>query len=84
MRQATEDAVGPLGDGLGREVFQRQIEPAGERRMDLADGLRLGLARRERGDLHLRMAQQELDQLQGRVAGGTEDGDALFRIGHAF
>ena len=52
--------------------------------MDFADRPRLGLAGGERGDLGVRMAQQQLDQLEGRVAGSSENRDALFRSGHAF
>ena len=76
VRQAEEGTVAALGDRVGAEVFQRQIEPAGERRMDRRDVRAAFLAAGEQRDLRLRMAQQELDQLQGRVAGGAENGDA--------
>ena len=84
MRQAAEHVVGPLGDRFGREVFERQVEPARERRVHFADRLRFGLAGRERRDLGVRMPQQQLDQLEGRIAGRTENRHALFRTGHAF
>ena len=64
MRQAAEHAIGPLGNYIGREIFELQMEPAGERRMDFTDRRRFGFPRRERGDLDFRMAQQNANQLE--------------------
>ena len=76
MRQATEDALGP-GGHLGRaEVFQPQIEPAGQRRVDHGDVRLAFLPAGDGHDLRLGMAEQNLDQFQGGVAGGAENGDA--------
>ena len=44
--------------------------------MHFADGARFGLPRGERRDFHVRMAQQELHQLERRVAGRTKNADA--------
>src|SRR5262245_26669361 len=63
MRKAAKHTVGPLRDLAWREVFESQIEPPGERGMHVAHMTRFGLPRGERGDLHLRMAQQDADQL---------------------
>ena len=41
VRQAAEHAIGSLGDLARRKVFEREVESAGERRMDFADGARL-------------------------------------------
>ena len=76
MRQATEDALGPRRDFGRAEVLQRQIEPAGQRGMDHGDRRLPFLPAGDGDDLRLRMPQQDLDQFQGRVARGAEDGNA--------
>ena len=73
VRQAAEHAIGPLRHLVHRQVFQLQIQPARERRMHFAHRPRLGLTRRERRDLHFRMAQQQLDQLERRITGRTKN-----------
>ena len=73
MRQAAEHAIGSLGNFVGREIFELQMEPAGERRMNFTDRRRFSFPRRERGDLDFRMAQQNANQLERRVTGRTKD-----------
>src|SRR5205814_1180672 len=70
------DAFCPGGDGDGAQIFQAQIEAAIEGRMDAADVRIAFLTASEGGDFGFRMAQEQLDQFQGRVAGGAEDCDA--------
>ena len=76
VRQTTEDAIGPRGDGDRPHILQPQIEPAGERRMDRSDMRVAFLAARERGDLDLGMPQEQLDEFEGRITRGPENGDA--------
>src|SRR6478736_988041 len=47
-----------------------------QRRMNVTNRPRLGLPRCQRRDFNFRMAQQDADQLQRRVTGSTENGDA--------
>ena len=56
-----------------------EIQPPGQRWMHRTDRPRLRLPRGERRDFHLRMAQQELDQLQRRVARCTKNCHANHR-----
>lgn len=75
VRQATEHALRPGGD-LGRtEILQRQVKPVGERGMNGGDVRIPLLAARDGNDLGAGMTQQNLDQFDGRVAGGTQNGD---------
>ena len=71
MRQATEDALGPGGDFRGSEVFQTQIQPIGERGVDHGDRRLAFLPAGDGDDLGPRMAEQDLDQFEGRIARGA-------------
>lgn len=92
MRQTTEDAVAALGDGSRPEILQTKIQSAGERRMDGGDMRPTLLAAGEDRDFGLGMAEQNLDELEGRVAGRSQNADAYhkcpsqvpFAIGHRF
>jgi hypothetical protein len=73
--EASEDTVGPLADLLWGEILERQIEPADEARMDARYRRTSILTAGDGNDLHLRVAEENLEQFQSGVAGGTEDGD---------
>ena len=73
--EASEDTVGPLADLLRGEILERQIEPADEARMDARYRRTSILTAGDGDDLHLRVAEEDLEQFQGGVARGTEDGD---------
>ena len=76
MGQAAEDALGP-GGNLGRgELLRTQVQTAGQRRVDHRNVRLVLVLVGDRDDLGLRVAQQDLDQLQGRVARGANDGNA--------
>ena len=76
VRQATECHVGPGGDLAGLQVAHAQIEPTGQLRVD-ASHVRIVFATAgERGDFHLRMPEQDLHQLECRVTGGADNGNA--------
>jgi hypothetical protein len=72
---ASEDTIGPRADLLRREILERQIEPADEARMDARYRRTSILTAGDGDDLHLRVAEEDLEQFQGGIAGGTEDGD---------
>src|SRR5690242_7636259 len=79
MRQAAEDAVGPFSDLVGREVFEVEVKPTGERRMDFADRGKFSFARREGRDLGLWMTQQDAHQLERRITRSTKNRDTDHR-----
>ena len=72
MRQATEDAIALSGDRFRRQVLERQVEPPGQLRMNGRHVRLPFLPAGQRRDLCLRMAQQDLDQLQRRITRCTE------------
>ena len=76
MRQATEDAVAAVCQNGCAKVLQTQIQPAGKRRMDGRNMRPPLLATGEGRDFYLRMAEQNLDQFQGRVARRSQNADA--------
>ena len=75
VRQAAEHALGPRADFLRREILERQVEAAHEARVDARNRRLPFLPARHGDDLRLRMAQEDLDGLEGRVAGSAQDGD---------
>ena len=80
MRQCTEGDLGALGDLFGCEVLAVEIDAAVQRRVDGVNRRGVILTAGDRGDFHVRVSQQDFDQLDGGVAGGSEDGDC----GHWF
>jgi 23S rRNA pseudouridine1911/1915/1917 synthase len=72
VRQAAEHTIASLCHFPGRKVFESQIEPASQHRVDFANMLRVSLARRKCGDLGLGVAQQELDKLERRITRSTK------------
>ena len=77
MRQTAEDASDAARFELVRvERLEAQVEALAERRVDLIDARRVGLARGDGDDRRLRVAQEDLDEFQGGVARASQDGDA--------
>ena len=76
MGQATEDAVASVRQHTRTEILQTQIQSAGQRGMNGRNVRPPFLPAGERGDFRLRMAEQNLDQLQSRIAGRTQNADA--------
>ena len=73
MGQAAKNAFRPSGN-LGRaEVFQTQIQPAVERRMDHRHMRLAFLPAGDGHDFRLRVTKQNLNQFQCRITGGAED-----------
>lgn len=75
MRQAAENDVDPLGQFLGIQIFQVQIESAIERRMHLRDVPVIGTAR-QRNNLDIRVSDQKSKQFESRVTSRPNNGDA--------
>ncbi len=79
MRQAAEDALdAALDQAIGVERLHAQIDATGEAGVRLGNREAALLPRRDGDDLDGRVAEQDVQQLQGRVAGAAEDGD----LGH--
>jgi hypothetical protein len=66
------------GKLVGIEGLACEVDAAGEAGVHFADFRRPLLARGDGDDLDSWMPQQDLDQLEGRVAGPAEDGN----LGH--
>ena len=76
MRQTAEAVICPLGDLLRSQVFALQIETPSQRRMNRLDRWRTFLPGCRCGDLNFRVSQQDSDQLNSGVTGGSGDGDS--------
>ena len=72
VRQTTENAIALSGDRFRRQVLECQVDPPSQLRMNGRHVRLTFLPARQRGDPCLRMAQQDLDQLQRRITGCTE------------
>ena len=68
VRQAAKGTLRPRGDLRRREVFQSQVQSIGERRMDHGDRRLTFLPAGNGDNLRPRMAEQDLDQFERRVA----------------
>src|SRR5580704_33928 len=75
MGQAAKYELGPLADLCGREVFANCIKPAVQARVNRMNRRCSVLSRRQGGDFHLWIADQNFNELERRVAGGPENGN---------
>jgi hypothetical protein len=76
VRQTAEGALDAAShQAVGIQRLAAQVEAPKQAGVQLADQGRIFLARRDRHDLGVRMAQQDFDEFQGRVAGAAQDGN---------
>jgi hypothetical protein len=78
MGEAAENDIGLFGNGGGLEVFAADVQASVEAGMDLGDVGRAFLAAGDGGDLRAGMIEEDLDDLQGGISRGSQDGDAYF------